>query len=64
MITKYQNYMMKFKNFFSRTTGPVSTKLGTKHIPWVRGIQFCSNKGAHSFPRGDDNKIAKLHDEI
>ena len=27
--------------FFSRTTGPISTKLGTKH-PWVKGIQvFC-----------------------
>ena len=30
-------------DFFSRTTGPISTKLGTKH-PWVNGIQFCSKK--------------------
>ena len=29
--------------FFSRTTGPISTKLGTKH-PWVKMIQVCSNE--------------------
>ena len=32
--------------FFSRTTGPISTKLGTKH-PWVKGIQVCSNEGPY-----------------
>ena len=30
------------KIFFSRTTGPISTKLGIKHL-WVKGIQACSN---------------------
>ena len=30
--------------FFSRTTGPFSAKLGTKH-PWVKGIQFIQMKG-------------------
>ena len=40
------------KIFFSRTTGPISTKLGTKH-PWVKGIQVCSNEGPLPFPRGD-----------
>ena len=30
--------------FVSRTTGPISTKLGTKH-PWVEGMQVCSNEG-------------------
>ena len=28
---------------FSRTTEPISTKLGTKH-PWVKRIQVCSNE--------------------
>ena len=32
-----------FKIFFSRTTGPISTEIGTKH-PWVKGIQVCSNE--------------------
>ena len=31
------------KIFFSRITGPISTKFGTKH-PWVNGIQVCSNE--------------------
>ena len=48
---------------FSRTTGPISTKLGTKH-PWVKGIQVCSNEGPHPFPRGDNYEIAKYIDEI
>ena len=46
--------------FFSRTTGPISTKLGTKH-PWVKGIQVCSNEGPRPFPRGDDYEIVKIH---
>ena len=35
--------LTKLKIFFSRTTEPISTKLGTKH-PWVKGIQVCSNE--------------------
>ena len=46
--------------FFSRTTGPISTKLGTKH-PWVKGIQVCSNEGPRPFPRGDNYEIVKIH---
>ena len=46
------------KIFFSRTTGPVSSTLGTKH-PWVRDIQVCSNEGSWRFLRGDNYKIAK-----
>ena len=46
------------KVFFSRTTGPISTKLCTKH-PWVKGIQVCSNEGPRPFPRGDNYEIAK-----
>ena len=37
-----------------------STKLGTKH-PWVKGIQVCLNEGLRPFPRGDNNKKAKIH---
>jgi hypothetical protein len=32
------------KIFFSRTTGPILTRLGTNH-PWVKVIQICSKKG-------------------
>ena len=35
-------------NFFSRTAGPISTKLGTKY-PWVKGIQVCLNEGPALF---------------
>ena len=51
------------KIFSSRTTGPISTKHGTKH-PWVKGSQVCSNEGPCPFPRGDKNEIAKVIDEI
>ena len=47
------------KIFFSRTTGPISTKLGTMH-PWVKGFQVCSNEEPHPFPRGDNYQIAKI----
>ena len=33
---------------FSRTTGPISSKLGTKHS-WVKGFQVCSNEGSSFF---------------
>ena len=45
---------------FLRTTGPISTKLGTKH-PWVMGIQVYSNEWPCPFPRGDNKEIAKIH---
>ena len=48
------------KNLFSRTTGPISTKLDTMH-PWVKGIQVCSNEGPHPFPGGDNYEIAIIH---
>ena len=48
--------------YFSRTAGPISTKLGTKH-PWVRGIQVYSNQGPLPFSnsRGDDYKKAIIY---
>ena len=51
---------MKFKIFFTRTTGPISTKHGTKH-PWAKGIQVYSNERPCPFPREDINVIAKIH---
>jgi hypothetical protein len=47
-------------DFFSRTTGPILTKLGTNH-PWVEGIQVCSNEGDCSSPMGDNSKRVKVH---
>jgi hypothetical protein len=39
-------------DFFSRTPGPILTRLGTNY-PWGEGIQFYSNKGDNPSPRGD-----------
>jgi hypothetical protein len=33
-----------FKNLFSRTIGPILTRLGTNH-PWGRGFKFVQMKG-------------------
>jgi hypothetical protein len=46
-------------NFFSRTTGPILTRLGTNH-PWVEGIQVCSNEGDIPSPKGDNSKRVKI----
>ena len=43
----------------SRTTGAISTKLGTKHHS-VKGIQAFSNKGPRPFPRGDNYETVKI----
>jgi hypothetical protein len=51
-------YRKSLKIFFSRTTGPISTKLGRKH-PWVKGIQNCTNDDDRPFPRGDNSKNVK-----
>ena len=50
----------KYLKTFSRTTGSISTKHGTKH-PWVEGIQVCSNKGPRPSQRGDNREIVKLY---
>ena len=42
--------------FFSRTTRPISTKLGTKHY-WVKRITVCLNEGS----RRNNYEIAKVH---
>ena len=46
---KQQKYIDEIKIFFSRTSGLISRRLGTKH-PWVKRIQVCSNEGPSPFP--------------
>jgi hypothetical protein len=48
------------KIVFSRTTGPILTRLGKKHRS-VKGIQVCSNKWDNPSPRGDNSERVKLH---
>ena len=47
--------------FFSRSTGPISIKDGTKH-PSVKEVQFFffPNEGPCPFPRVDNSEIAKI----
>jgi hypothetical protein len=47
-------------DFSSRTTGSISTRLGTNH-PLVEGFQVCSNKRDSPSPRGDNSKRVKIH---
>jgi hypothetical protein len=47
------------KIFFSRTTGPISTKLGPNH-PRGKGIQLFPYHDHWSFPRGDTSKNVKI----
>jgi len=48
-----------FNDFFSRTTRPISTKLGRKHA-WGMGIQICSNKGTGPLWGPIKGKIRKI----
>jgi hypothetical protein len=45
-------------DFFSRTTGPILTRLGTDH-PWGEGSQVYSNEGDRPSTRGDNGEIVK-----
>jgi hypothetical protein len=47
------------KIFFSRTSRPISIKLGINH-PWGEGILNCSNKGPGPLQRGDILKNTKM----
>ena len=49
-------HWQNLKIFFSRTTGPILTKLGTKYS-WVKWIQVCTNEGFCFFQK---DIIAKL----
>ena len=57
---KVKIHWRNFKIFFSRTTEPISIKLGTKHS-WVKGIKVCSNEGPRPSPSGDNSKHVKLY---
>jgi hypothetical protein len=50
-------------DFFSRTVGPILTRLNTNH-PWVKGIQVCSKEGDIPSPRGDNRERVKLHSKF
>ena len=50
----------KLKICCCRTTWPISTKLGTKHLS-VKGIKVCSNEDPHPFARGNNYQIVKIH---
>jgi hypothetical protein len=52
-------FILKKKIFFSRTSRPISIKLGKNHS-WVKGILNCSNKGPSPLKRGDNLKNAKM----
>jgi hypothetical protein len=45
---------------FSRTTGPISTRLGTYH-PWGEGLPVSSNEGGRPSSRGDGSERVKMH---
>ena len=53
-------HLRNLKIFFYRTSGQISTKLGTKH-PWVKRNLIHSNEGPCPLPRGDNYQIAKIH---
>jgi hypothetical protein len=44
-------YVYIEKKIFSRTSTPISIKLGAKH-PSVKGILNCTNKGPRSSSKG------------
>ena len=59
IMTKEWKYINKILKIFFRTTGLISTKLGSKHN-WVKRIQVCSNEGPRLFPRVDNSKTVKI----
>jgi hypothetical protein len=48
------------KIFFSRTTVPILTRLGTNYF-WMKGIQDCSKERDSPSPRGDNSERVKIH---
>jgi hypothetical protein len=56
----HNNGMGSFKIFFSRTTGPILTRLGTNH-PWRERIQVPLKVRDRPSPRGDNRERVKIH---
>jgi hypothetical protein len=50
--------MFILKKIFSRTSRPISFKVGTKH-PWLKRMRNCSNEGPGSLQRGGNHKNEK-----
>jgi hypothetical protein len=46
--------------FFSRTIGPILTRLSTNYL-WVKGFQVCSKEGDSPSPRGDNSEKVNTH---
>ena len=56
-VNSYTVKKINIDDFFSRTTGLISTKRGTEH-PWVKGIRFLKTKDLALFLKGDySNKL-------
>ena len=49
-------HLTKFKNFLSKPTGTISTKLCKETLS-----DRDSHEGLHTFTRGDNYEIAKIH---
>jgi hypothetical protein len=49
-----------FKIFFSRTIGPILTRLSTNYS-WDKRIQICSKEGDSPSPRGDNSERIKIY---
>ena len=56
--TQVKIHRRNLKVFFSRSTEPISTKLGTTHS-WVMRTHVCSNKGPNFFSKGDNYEMTK-----
>jgi hypothetical protein len=51
----------QLKIFFSRTTGPILTRLNTNRRTRGKGVKVCSNEGDRPSPRGDNGERVKVH---
>ena len=63
IIKKLEKYFDKFKNFFSRTAGPISTKLGKINFGW-REFKFVQLKASTLFQWEILTKLQKYIDKF
>jgi hypothetical protein len=57
-VKLHKNYL---QIFFSRTSGPISTRLDTNCTSGVGDIKVCENEGQRLSIWGDNSKRAKMH---